>query len=57
MDLAALNETVNDAAGKAQKNEGLSAQSFFISLAVSGSIFIPVMYVFTFLKDIDHKLL
>ncbi|KAE8410528.1 hypothetical protein BDV36DRAFT_307131 [Aspergillus pseudocaelatus] len=56
MDLAALNETVNDAAGKAQKNEGLSAQSFLISLAVSGSIFIPVVYIFTFLKDIDHKL-
>ncbi|KAE8396957.1 hypothetical protein BDV37DRAFT_277282 [Aspergillus pseudonomiae] len=56
MDLAALNETVNDAAGKAQKNEGLSAQSFLISLAVSGSIFIPVVYIFTFLKDINHKL-
>lgn len=57
MDLAALNETVNDAAGKAQKNEGLSTQSFLISLAVSGSIFIPVVYIFTFLKDVDHKLL
>lgn len=57
MDIAALNETVNDAAGKAHKNEGLSAQSFLISLAVSAGIFTPVVYIFTFLKDINHKLL
>ncbi|KAB8227890.1 putative DUF221 membrane protein [Aspergillus alliaceus] len=55
MDISTLNKTVNDAAGKAQKNEGLSALSFLISLAVYGSIFLPATYLFTILKDINHK--
>ncbi|KAE8372671.1 hypothetical protein BDV26DRAFT_285761 [Aspergillus bertholletiae] len=55
MDISTLSKTVNDAAGKAQKNEGLSAQAFFISLAVYGSIFLPASYLFTVLKDIYYK--
>jgi hypothetical protein len=34
MDLSYLNETVNAAAGKAKKSQGLSARSFLASLAI-----------------------
>lgn len=57
MNLSDLNRTVNDAAGKAQRKEGLSAESFFISLAIYGGIFPPAIYLFTFLKDSNHKVL
>lgn len=57
MDLSDLNRAINDAAGKAQKKEGLSAETFFISLVVYGSTFLPAIYLFTFLKDSNHKYL
>lgn len=56
MNLSDLNKTVNDAAGKAQKKEGLSIESFLISLVVYGSIFLPAVYLFTFLKDSNYSL-
>jgi hypothetical protein len=50
MDLSYLNQTVNAAAGKAQKSQGLSAQSVLASLAIYGSIYIAVL-IFEFIKD------
>lgn len=57
MDLFIINETVSNAAGKAQRQEGISAQSFLISLAVYGGIFLPAVFLFTFLKDINQRML
>lgn len=57
MNFSDLNGTINDAAGKAQKKQGLSAETFLISLAVYGSIFLPAIYLFTFFKDSNHKVL
>ncbi|KAB8242965.1 hypothetical protein BDV35DRAFT_399650 [Aspergillus flavus] len=56
MDLFIINETVSNAAGKAQRQEGISAQSFLISLAVYGGIFLPAVFLFTFLKDINQRM-
>ena len=57
MNLSGLNGTINDAAGKAQKKQGLSAETFLVSLSVYGSIFLSAIYLFTFLKDGNHKAL
>lgn len=57
MNVSDLNKTINDTAGKAQKKEGLSVESFLISLAAYGSIFLPAIYLFTFLKDSNHRVL
>ncbi|KAL2005535.1 hypothetical protein VTN00DRAFT_2746 [Thermoascus crustaceus] len=43
MDFADLNRTISAAAGKAQKSQGLSVQSFLASLAVYGSICVAVL--------------
>ena len=57
MNLSGLNGTINDAAGKAQKKQGLSAETFLVSLSVYRSIFLSAIYLFTFLKDGNHKAL
>lgn len=57
MNLSDLNKTINDTAGKAQRKEGLSVESFLISLVAYGCIFLPAIYLFTFLKDSNHKVL
>lgn len=57
MNVSDLNQTINDTAGKAQKKGGLSAESFLILLAAYGGIFLAAIYLFTFLKDSNHKVL
>lgn len=57
MNLSDLNSTMNNAAGKAQRKEGLSAESFLISFIVYISIFLPAVYLFTFLKDNNCEIL
>ncbi|KAL2783242.1 hypothetical protein BJX66DRAFT_349676 [Aspergillus keveii] len=54
MNSTILDSALADAAGKAQKSQGLSAESFFISLAVYGTILLCSFTIFTFCKD--HRL-
>ncbi|RDH26183.1 hypothetical protein BDQ94DRAFT_176579 [Aspergillus welwitschiae] len=54
MDLDAVNQTFDHLAGKAQQEEGLSAQSFLISLGVYGGLLIPCVGLFTWLKNVSH---
>jgi hypothetical protein len=57
MNVSALVESLRDTAGKAQRSEGLSAQSFLISLAVYGVIFLVATGIFSFLKDRSYGVL
>lgn len=57
MDLDAVNQTFDHLAGKAQQEEGLSAQSFLISLGVYGGLLIPCVGLFTWLKNVSHAVL
>jgi hypothetical protein len=57
MNVSALAESLRETAGKAQRSEGLSAQSFLISLAVYGAIFLVATGIFSFLKDRSYGVL
>jgi hypothetical protein len=51
MNITTLSQTLADAAGKAQKSQGLSSESFLISLAAYGTILLFSIGAFTFCKD------
>ncbi|KAL4862443.1 hypothetical protein BDV12DRAFT_190427 [Aspergillus spectabilis] len=51
MNTTTFNSAIADAAGKAQKSQGLSTESFLISLAVYGIIFLSSVAIFTICKD------
>jgi hypothetical protein len=51
MDTSNLNHTLDDAAGKAQRQQGLLVQSFAASLTVSAGILAFAIVVFVLLKD------
>jgi hypothetical protein len=57
MNVSALVESLRDTAGKAQRSEGLSAQSFLVSLAVYGVILLVATGIFSFLKDRSYGVL
>lgn len=57
MNLSAINETVTHAAGKAQRERGLSSQSFLLTLLVYGSVSILSVCLFSYLKDKNLNLL
>ncbi|RAL06473.1 putative DUF221 membrane protein [Aspergillus homomorphus CBS 101889] len=56
MNLDAVNQTLNSIAGKAQKEQGLSAQSFLISLCLYGSLIIACTGLFTWLKNVSYAI-
>jgi hypothetical protein len=57
MNISTVNETIAHAAGKAQRERGLSFQSFLLTLLVYGSIFILSVCLFSYLKDKNLNLL
>jgi hypothetical protein len=54
MDLTGLNQTIGASAGKAQKDQGLSVQSFLASLVVYGSICAVVLIV-EFTRNLSRR--
>ena len=57
MNLDAVNQTLNSIAGKAQREQGLSAQSFLISLCLYSSLIIACTGLFTWLKNVSYAIL
>jgi hypothetical protein len=57
MNISAINETIVHAAGKAQREWGLSFQSFLLTVLVYGSVFILSVCLFSYLKDKNLNLL
>ncbi|PYH75622.1 DUF221 membrane protein [Aspergillus uvarum CBS 121591] len=56
MNLDVVNQTLNSIAGKAQKEQGLSAQSFLISVCLYGSLIIASAGLFTWLKNVSYAI-
>jgi hypothetical protein len=57
MNISTINETLAHAAGKAQRERGLSFQSFLLTVLVYGSVFILSVCLFSYLKVRNLSLL